>query len=106
MRKRYTADAVQVTDWVDAGTEEPVSKTIAIPAARYNGFTLGFTNGAFYHLDAEGKAWGNAVVPKIEPAGTGFRVRYIVGMSEGNSWLFARRGDCWELVADPEPSFE
>lgn len=106
VRARYTADPVRVTDWVDAGDENPVSAETLVRRVDYDGFTLSHANGVFRHLDANGEPWGEPVTPRFEASGSGVLVRYAIGHSEGNSWLFARRGGCWELVADPEPSVE
>lgn len=106
VRQAHTAPVVIVTDWVDAGVLEPVEETTSVPKEKYQGFSLEFANGAYYHLDIDGKRYGDPVQVSVSPRGTNVEVRYISGMSEGNSWLFARNKDCWQLVSDPEPTWD
>ena len=106
VRDAFTAPAVTVTDWVDASVENPVEQTAQVPAARYSGFTLNFHAGGYYHLDADGNRYGDPVEVVTRPHGSGYEVRYVFGMSEGNSWLFKPDGDCWRLWADHESTWE
>lgn len=106
VRVEYTAPLVKVTEWVDASVVDPVEATNSVPKAEYKGFTLKFIDGAFRHLDADGKPYGAPVNVAVAPQGSNYEVRYVIGMSEGNSWLFSRRGDCWQLTADPEATWE
>lgn len=106
VRTARTAAAVSVTDWVDAGVLDPVERTTSVPKEEYQGFSLEFADGAYYHLDTDGNRYGDPVQVSISPRGPDVEVRYLFGMSEGNSWIFARRLDCWELVSDPEPTWE
>jgi len=38
----------------------------------------------------------------IVKQGNDYFVSTQINMSEGNSWLFKRSGDCWSLAEDPE----
>lgn len=106
VRQAHTAPVVKVTEWVDAGVLDPVEETTSVPKEKYRGFSLEFANGAYYHLDINGKRYGDPVQVSVSTSGTNVEVRYIFGMSEGNSWVFARRLNCWQLVSDPEPTWE
>lgn len=106
VRARHTAATVRVTDWVDASAIDPVEETRNVPRQEYRGFSLAFVDGAFRHLDADGAPWGDPVVPVVQARDSAMLVRYVIGTSEGNSWLFERSDGCWQLAADPEPTWE
>lgn len=106
VRAAHTAPLVQVTEWIDASVVDPVEQTTPVPAARYNGFSLSFHRGHYFHLDVDGNRYGGPVAVAIKPHGSGYEVRYVFGMSEGNSWLFERHRQCWRLSADHEPTWE
>lgn len=103
-RERYTADPIDVVDWKDVDETELGTHVVPTARASYRGFTLTYRDGRFHHVAADGSVDPASETPRIEPSGDGFDVRYVYGMSEGNSWHFAERNGCWLMTSDPEPS--
>lgn len=104
VRLAYTAPFVQVTDWVDIDETERGTSVASIPRETYGDFKLRHRDGSFVHIQHDDMPDPIAVDPRVTALPDGYRVEYIFNMSEGNSWTFARTQDCWQLVADPDPS--
>lgn len=104
VRAAYTAPLVQVTDWVDVDETERGTATASVPREKYRDFHLRYRDGAYVHVERDEAPEPIPVAPRLTARADGYRVEYIFNMSEGNSWLFARTRDCWQLVADPDPS--
>lgn len=77
---------------------------VYVPAAEYSGFNLAFRDGSFHFVNAEGQVDPNPLELTVTDEGANKRlVRYQYGMSEGNSYAFAKDGKCWRLIEDPDP---
>ncbi len=104
VRATHTAPRVKVTEWVDVDETGRGTETLEVPRDRYMDFKLRFVGGRYMHVQHDDMPEPVPVEPRVSPMPDGYRVEYIFGMSEGNSWHFARTGDCWRLTADPDPS--
>ena len=87
-------------------------RVIFVPKDQYQGFDLDYQNNSFYYTDSNGKLYSKLTVSyeserardrlNIVKQGNDYLVSTRINMSEGNSWLFKRSGDCWALAEDPE----
>jgi len=81
---------------------------VYVAAADYatdqHAFNVSYRNNAFHFVDADGKVDPAPLRLNIAPAGKqGRTVRYLYGMSEGNSYRFEDESGCWHLTEDPQP---
>jgi hypothetical protein len=111
MRDRYTLPQIRVIPYTETLRENP--KAIFVPKEQYKDFTLVYKNGDFYNVDSAGNIYSGPLTVSDNPKpdrqrlnviqqGNDYFVKTLVNMSEGNSWLFKRTGDCWSLAEDPE----
>ncbi len=101
IERAFTAPLVKVAELADGGDG---TVFVYATAAAYDGFNVAFIDEAFHFVDSKGVEDASALDLKVEPQGGSVRnVRYLYGMSEGNSYRFEERRDCWYLVEDPEP---
>ncbi len=110
VRRQFTLPEIQVATLIndDQGFR---TRTISVPKAQYRDFTLAYRNGVFYNTLGGGSGIRLTVSPDSRPKsgrlnivkqGEDFFVKSLIGVSEGNSWLFKRTNGCWSLAADPE----
>ncbi len=110
VRNQFTLPEIQVEQLVndDQGFR---TKTVSIPKAQYRDFTLAYRNGVFYNMLGGGSGIRLTVSTDSKPKsgrlnivqqGENYFVKSLIGVSEGNSWLFKRTNGCWSLAADPE----
>lgn len=104
VRRANTAPFVQVTEWVDIDETELGTAVERVPREKYDAFKLRRDGDRYLHVEHDDVPEPIAVEPRVTALPEGYRVEYIFNMSEGNSWTFARTQDCWQLVADPDPS--
>lgn len=104
VRSAHTAPFVQVTDWIDVDETGQGTSVERVPRGAYKDFKLRRSAGRYVHVEHDDAPDPVPVEPRITAIAGGYRVEYIFNMSEGNSWIFAQRQDCWQLVADPDPS--
>lgn len=105
IRDEYTMPSVAVAEYEDPSSPEESAIGIRqVPKAEYADFTLKYLDGAYHNVDASGLVDPAPVEVSIERLGLDYRVRYLYGMSEGNSWTFRKKGRCWFLAEDPEPA--
>lgn len=103
VRAAWTAPLVRVALRYDLG-EDSVEVAALQRAAEFRGFPIVHQGEAFHHVDANGAVDLAPLDLRItEPDPDTRDVAFDYGMSEGNRVRFARRGDCWELVEDPDP---
>lgn len=111
IRNQYTLSQIKVIPYTETFSENPTP--IFVPKEQYKDFTIVYQNGAFYNVDGAGDTIPGSLIVSSEtqPAtrrlnivkqGDHYFVKTLVGMSEGNSWLFRRNGNCWYLAEDPE----
>lgn len=100
----YTSEHVVVADYENPDDlEESAVVNKQVPKSQYKDFSLRYEDGAFHNVDAAGEVDPAPLDVMIEKRGDDYYVKYLYGMSEGNSWLFKPRRDCWVLAEDPEP---
>ncbi|TBR12649.1 MAG: hypothetical protein EPO46_04345 [Lysobacter sp.] len=104
IQRYYTAPVLDVVDWVNADEPQMGTRVVHVPRDEYHEFKLRYHAGQFQHVEDPASPEPIAVQPRVTPGPNGYRVEYIFNMSEGNSWTFARRGDCWQLTGEPDPS--
>jgi len=101
IERAFTAPLVKVAELADGGDG---AVFVYATAAVYDGFNVAFIDGTFHFVDSKGVEDASTLDLKVEPQGASVRnVHYLYGMSEGNSYRFEQRSDCWYLVEDPEP---
>ncbi len=110
VRNQFTLPEIQVEKLVN-DEEGFRTKTVSIPKAEYRDFTLAYRNGVFYNMLGDGSGIRLTVSTDSRPKsgrlniikqGNDYFVKSLIGVSEGNSWLFKRTNGCWSLAADPE----
>jgi hypothetical protein len=110
IRDQFTLPEIQVEQLVD-DEQGFRTKTVTIPKAQYRDYTLAYRNGLFYNMLGGGSGIRLTVSPETKPKsgrlniikqGEDYFVKSLIGVSEGNSWLFKRTNGCWSLAADPE----
>lgn len=101
--RAYTAPVVKVAE-LYADDRGDHSRIVYVEAGEYRDFNLDHVDGSYRFVDAEGKVDTDPLPLQISTEAGGARtVRYQYGMSEGNSYRFERRSNCWYLTQDPEP---
>ena len=111
IRTQFMMPKIRVVELIDDenGFRDRV---IFVPKDQYQGFDLAYQNNSFYYTDSNGKLYSKLTVSyeserarnrlNIVKQGNDYFVSTRINMSEGNSWLFKRSGDCWALAEDPE----
>jgi hypothetical protein len=102
IERAFTAPLVKVAELYsdDTGDHE---RMVYMTGAAYDDFNVKHAGNAFYFVDSEGKVDTSPLALEVSQASESVRtVRYLYGMSEGNSYRFENRGDCWYLSEDPE----
>lgn len=103
IERAFTAPLVKVAE-LGGGEEGDDTVMVYVAGAQYGGFNVARGGSAYHFVDAEGKRDDAALPLDIRAAGEQVRdVRYLYGMSEGNSYRFEARDGCWYLTEDPEP---
>lgn len=103
IERAFTAPAVKVAE-LGGGEDGDDTVFVYLSAASYGDFNVKFADDAFHFIDGGGKQDPSALDLKVEAQGDDTRmVRYQYGMSEGNSYKFVRKADCWYLTEDPDP---
>jgi hypothetical protein len=103
VRAAWTAPLVRVALRYELG-EDSVDVAALQRAAEFRGFPVIHQGEAFHHVDANGAVDLAPLALRVtEPDPDTRDVAFDYGMSEGNRVRFARSGDCWELVEDPDP---
>jgi hypothetical protein len=108
---RYTLPQIRVIPYTETLKENP--KAIFVPKEQYKDFTLVYKNGDFYNVDSTGNIYSGSLTVSSDPKpdrqrlnvikqGDDYFVKTLVNVSEGNSWVFKRTGNCWFLAEDPE----
>lgn len=103
IERAFTAPLVKVAE-LGGGEDGDDTVLVYEPGTKYDGFNVAYADKSFHYVDAEGVKDASALTLKVEPQGENVRnVRYLYGMSEGNSYRFERKDGCWYLTQDPEP---
>lgn len=104
VQRRHTAPVLEIVDWVDIDEPQLGTRVTRVPRDQYGDFKLAYRDGRFVHIEHEASPDPIPVMPRVSPVQGGYRVEYVFGMSEGNSWTFSRAGGCWVLTGEPDPS--
>jgi hypothetical protein len=103
IERAFTSPLVKVAE-LGGGEDGDDTVLVYEPGAKYDGFNVTYADKSFHYVDSEGVKDASALTLKIESQGENVRnVRYLYGMSEGNSYRFERKDGCWYLTQDPEP---
>lgn len=101
--RAFTAPLVEVAE-LGGGADGTDTVLVYEDGARYRDFNVVYAGNAFHYVDADGVQDKSPLKLDIQAQGDDVRqVRYVYGMSEGNSYTFERRNGCWALTRDPEP---
>ena len=102
IERAFTAPVVKVAELYsdDSGDH---ARMVYVDGHVYDDFNVDYAGNAYHFVDSEGKVDTSALKLDVAPEGNAARVvRYRYGMSEGNSYRFEDKGDCWYLSQDPE----
>jgi hypothetical protein len=104
IERAFTTPLVKVAELYSGKDEESYDdRPVYISAASYTGFNVKHDGKAFHFVDASGKVDPSPLSLNVVQESEQVRVvRYQYGMSEGNSYRFENKGDCWYLSQDPE----
>lgn len=103
IERTFTAPVVKTAE-LGGGEDGDDTVFVDLAAANYADFNVKYAGNAFHFIDGNGKQDASPLELKVEPQGEGIRmVRYQYGMSEGNSYTFEKKADCWYLTEDPDP---
>jgi len=99
----FTSQFIKVMDMIDLDGKGYVERQIYVAKHEYKDFDLRYINNSFHVVDSDDKADETATPLEIKSEGTdSYFVKYFYGMSEGNSYRFQKKNDCWYLTEDPE----
>lgn len=102
IERAFTAPVVKVAELYsdDAGDK---TRMVYVAGGAYDDFNVDHVDDAYRFVDSEGKVDTTPLELDIAREGDRMRaVSYRYGMSEGNSYRFEDRGDCWYLAQDPD----
>ncbi len=102
IERAFTAPVVKVAELysTDAGDQ---TRIVFVAGSAYDDFNVDYADDAYRFVDSEGKIDTTPLKLDIARESDTVRaVRYRYGMSEGNSYRFEDKGDCWYLAQDPE----
>lgn len=102
IERTFTTPVVKVAELYsdDSGDH---SRMVYIDGSVYDDFNVDYAGNAYHFVNSEGKVDASPLEIDIAPESNTVRVvRYRYGMSEGNSYRFEDKGDCWYLSQDPE----
>ena len=102
IERAFTAPAVKVAE-LYSGEAGDQTRMVYVAGGTYDDFNVDYAGNAYRFVDSEGKVDTSPLKLDIAKEGDKARaVSYRYGMSEGNSYRFEDRGDCWYLAQDPE----
>lgn len=102
LARQFTAPLVKVVE-LRSDSDGDVPQPVYMLATKYDGFDLRYRDGAYHYVDADGKVDSASMKLNVTKQGSDKRlVRYLLNMSEGNSYRFDDVGGCWRLTEDPE----
>lgn len=102
IERTFTAPVVKVAELYSDDTGDR-TRMVYVAGGAYDDFNVDYVDNAYRFVDGEGKVDTTPLQLAIAKEGDSVRaVSYRYGMSEGNSYRFEDRGDCWYLAQDPE----
>ncbi len=102
IERAFTAPVVKVAELYsdDSGDH---TRMVYVDGRAYDDFNVDYAGNSYHFVNSEGKVDASALTLDIAKENDTVRtVRYRYGMSEGNSYRFEDKGDCWYLSQDPE----
>lgn len=102
IERAFTAPVVKVGELYSDDNGDH-SRMVYIAGAAYDDFNVNYAQDAFHFVDSVQSIDGKPLHLDIESKDANQRsVRYMYGVSEGNSYTFKLSSDCWYLTEDPE----
>lgn len=102
IERAFTAPAVKVGELYSDDNGDH-SRMVYIAGGTYDDFNVDYAQDAFHFVDSVGSVDRKPLRLDIESKDANQRsVRYMYGVSEGNSYTFKLSSDCWYLTEDPE----
>ena len=102
IERAFTAPLVKVAELYSDDVGDHV-RMVYMTDAGYDDFNVNHSGNAFHFVDSEGKVDTSPLALEISQESKAISaVRYRYGMSEGNSYVFENKNDCWYLTEDPE----
>ncbi len=103
VKNAFTSPFLKVMEMIDLEGTGYVERQVYIAKSDYKNFDLQYMKDGFHVIDSDGKADETPTPLEIKPQDPGsYFVKYFYGMSEGNSYAFKKKSDCWYLTEDPE----
>ncbi len=103
VERSFTAPLVSVAE-IGGGDDGDDAVPVYMLGADYIGFNVEYSDNAFHFVSDKGQRDSSALELKVDERDRDvYGVRYLYGMSEGNSYTFESADGCWYLTEDPEP---
>ncbi len=98
----FTAPFVMVEELVDGNEKGFSERSVLVAAQDYDDFNLAHKQDGFHAVFNE-SVGPKPIEVEIKPEAAGaFFVKFRYGVSEGNSYRFHAKNNCWLLAEDPE----
>lgn len=102
IERAFTAPVVKVAELYSDDNGDH-ARMVYVDGRAYDDFNVDYAGNAYHFVNSEGKVDASPLTLNIAQENDTARVvRYRYGMSEGNSYRFENKGDCWYLSQDPE----
>lgn len=102
IERAFTAPVVKVAELYSDDNGDH-ARMVYVAGSAYDDFNVNYAADAFHFVDSAKSVDKKPLRLEIQPKGDEQRsVRYMYGVSEGNSYTFKKSSDCWYLIEDPE----
>ena len=98
----FTLPLVKVEELFDENEKGLSMRSVYFNNADYKDFNLAYGKDG-YHVVFNNEVGAKSIPVDIKPETPDtFFVKFLYGVSEGNSYRFKNQGGCWQLAEDPE----
>jgi hypothetical protein len=98
----FTLPLVKVEELVDDNEKGFSERSVYFNKSDYDDFNLAYVKDGF-HAVFHGDVGPKPINVELKPEATdSYFVKFMYGVSEGNSYRFKNQGGCWQLAEDPE----
>jgi len=102
LQTAFTKPLIKVEELVDDGEAGYGTRSVYVKKADYEDFNLAYLKDGF-HATFNGDTGPKPISVDIKQENAvSYFVRFVYGVSEGNSYRFRKNSDCWYLDEDPE----
>jgi hypothetical protein len=103
IRQAFTAPLVRAKVLISDGDGDRTEEAY-VRGNQPDVFDVVYRDGAFHHLGVDGIDPAPLRLEIRQPSADVRDVSYLYGSSEGRGFRFTRRGGCWHLTGNPEPT--